>query len=330
MCAIRDVTTMTRVVILAIVIIGFSLPASAKRAIYQRGTVIDVSPKYIDSPAQVVQVFFSPPQILIGYSFQIQVGIFTYSVDAAMCCPLRDRYKLEWAANDPIQFRFDKDKMFVKRPNGKELKARLRKVSLSASNPSLSLPAFRSTPQFQPFVERVKRGKTVQLGIDFLRADNICLLLEGDVGSDDFFNDLRVRKTANGTEFFKGTQVVRTFPDTLTVRVFAEVGTCTLRESTPEGGNTPIIVNLDENFMSSVTFEGAWKHGFDEKVADLGPLAEGRIPNPTPLPSYRDWWEYEFEVHSKGVSLSDALVIIVQSPDGRMVARFSARLPNGL
>jgi len=61
-------------------------------------------------------------------------------------------------------------------------------------------------------------------------------------------------------------------------------------------------------------------------LAELGPLAEGRIPDPLPVPSSRDWWEYEFKVRSQGVSLNDALVIIMQSPDGKMIARLSARL----
>jgi hypothetical protein len=40
----------------------------------------------------------------------------------------------------------------------------------------------------------------------------------------------------------------------------------------------------------------------------------------------RDWWEYEFKVQSQGISLDNSLVIVMQSPDGKMVARLSARL----
>jgi hypothetical protein len=312
-----------------VLIIVLDSPAGAAKAIYQRGSLIKVSPKYTESPAPMPPAILPPPQILVGYSFEIQVGTFTYFVDAALCCPLRSKYKLEWAANDPIDFRWDKDRMFIRRQNGKELNARLRKVIQTNANNSSSPPHHVSAPQFQPFVGTANRGKTIPLGIDFLRADDMCLLLDADVGADDFFDDLRERNTANGIEFRKGTHVVKTFPGRLTVRVIAELGTCTLAERNPEGGNTR-NVTLDEHFMRSLTFEGAWKQGFDEKTADLGPLAEGRIPNPTPLPSYRDWWEYDFEVSSYGISLNDALIIVIQSPDGRMIARFSTRLPNGL
>jgi len=324
------VTIKREVCCLVLLVSAFDPIASAKRPIYQRGNLIEVSPKYIESPAPVAGAILPPPQILIGYSFEIQVGIFTYSVDAAICCPLRSNYKLEWAANDAIEFRFDKEKMFVKRPNGKELTARLRKVTQATSNLSSSAPSPASVPRFGPFLERAEHGKTVPLGIDFLRADHMCLRLAADLGAADFFDNLRARKTTNGTKFSKGTYVVETFPENLTVRIIAELGACTLRESAPGGGNSPRNVHLDEDFMRSVIFEGAWKQGFDEKVADLGPLTEGRIPNPTPLSSYSDWWKYEFEVRSKGVSLNDALIIVLQSPDGRMLARFSARLPNGL
>jgi len=85
-------------------------------------------------------------------------------------------------------------------------------------------------------------------------------------------------------------------------------------------------VHLDEDFMKSVTFDGAWKQGFVEKPAELGPLAEGRIRNPLPMTNDRDWWEYEFKVRSEGIGLNNALVIGMQSPDGKLVARLSARL----
>jgi hypothetical protein len=316
---------------LVLLILVFDSLADAKKTIYETGTVIDVAPEYMESPAPLDGPILPPPQILIGYSVEIQVGSFMYFVDAAMCCPLRSKYKLEWAARDQIEFRFDKGGMFVKRPNGKELKARLVKVVQASANSSSSQPSFAPGPQFRPLSERAKHGKKVPLGIDFLRADDMCLILDGALEADDFFSDLRGGRTADGAEFRKGTQRVTTFPDILTVRVIAELGTCTLRERKAVGDISSMRnVRFDEEFMRSVTFEGSWKDGFDQKPAELGPVAEGRIPNPTPLPNYRDWWEYEFEVRSKGVSLNDALVIVVQSPDGKMVARLSARLPNGL
>jgi hypothetical protein len=78
--------------------------------------------------------------------------------------------------------------------------------------------------------------------------------------------------------------------------------------------------------MESITFDGSWKEGLAVMPAEVGPLVEGRIPNPSPALNDRDWWEYQFKVKSQGVSLHNALVIELQSPNGKMVARFSARL----
>jgi hypothetical protein len=318
-----------RALFLIFLVLTFSRLAGAKKRVYEKGNLIDVFPKYIESPAPLGVALLPPPQILVGYSFEIQAGDFTYFVNAAMCCPLRSQYKLEWTANDPIEFRFDKDKMFVKRPNGKELNARLVKVVHGIASPSLSPPSRASGPQF-PLPEGAQHSKTLPLGMDFLRADNMCLVLFGNVEAGDFFDHLRGRKTANGIQFRKGAQDVKTFPENLIVRVFAVLGTCSVKERAAEGGNVSSKnVHLDEDFMRSVTFDGSWKQGFAEKPADLGPVAEGRIRNPIPLTNDSDdsdWWEYEFKVRSEGIGLNNSLVIVMQSPDGKMVSRLSARL----
>jgi hypothetical protein len=163
--------------------------------------------------------------------------------------------------------------------------------------------------------------------MDFLRADNMCLILYGNVEAGDFFDHLRGRKTSDGIQFRKGARDVKTFPENLTVRVIAVLGTCSVRERAAEGGSVfSSHVHLDEDFMRSITFDGSWNQGFAEKRAELGPVAEGRIRNPIPLMNDRDWWEYEFKVQSQGISLDNSLVIVMQSPDGKMVARLSARL----
>jgi hypothetical protein len=318
-----------RALFLVLLVLVFGRLVDAKKRIYEKGNLIDVSPKYIESPATSGLTLLPPLQILVGYSFEIQTGDFTYFVNAAMCCPLKSQYKPEWTANDPIEFRFDKEKMFVKRPNGRELNARLVRVVHGAASPSLSPPLRPSGPQF-PLPEEAQHSKTLPLGMDFLRADDMCLVLFGNVDAGNFFDHLRSRKTPNGIQFRKGAQDVKTFPENVIVRVFAVVGTCSVRERAAEGGNAASKnIHLDEDFMRSVTFDGSWKQGFAEQPAEFGPVAEGRIRNPIPLTddsNDRDWWEYEFKIRSEGVSLNNALVIVMQSPDGKMVARLSARL----
>jgi len=257
----------------------------------------------------------------------MQVGGDTYFLRVATCStPPSCQYKLEWAVGDTVEFRAHKRKMFVRRPSGKELNARLVKIVPGLASPSLSTPSLAIVPQFPPDDE-TSPHKKLPLTPDFLRADDKCLILFGTVGAGDFFDNIRGRKTANDVRYRKGSQIVKTFPENLVVSVIGILGKCSPRERAAQTEDVSSkSVRFDEDFMKSVTFEGSWKEGFTEKPAELGPLAEGRIPTPTGVTSDRDWWEYQFKVRSGGVSLADSLVIAIHSPDGRMLARFSARL----
>jgi hypothetical protein len=101
---IPNAMIMRRAIYFVLLVLAFDRPADAKKHVYEKGSLIDVSPKYIESPVPLGGILLPPPQILVGYSFEIQAGDFTYFVNAAMCCPLRSQYKLEWAVNDPIEF----------------------------------------------------------------------------------------------------------------------------------------------------------------------------------------------------------------------------------
>lgn len=323
--------TATRFAYIVFLVLAFHCVAQAKR-VYEQGTVIDLSPKYIDSPLpSSVFLNLPPPRILVGYELQIKVGDQTYFLNVATCCLFRQT-RLEWAVGDTVQFRTDKhNKMFVRRLKGKELNARLVKVVSGIASPSLSASSVASGPQFPLPPNETRRHKKLPLTPDFLQADDMCLILFGNVGADDFFDHIRTRKTRSGTEFRSNGKVVATFPDTLVVSVIAVLGKCSATEIKAQGDDmTRKSVRFDEDFMESITFDGSWKEGLSVKPAEVGPLVEGRIQNPNPAWNDRDWWEYQFKVKSEGVSLQNALVIELQSPNGKMIARFSARLSNRL
>jgi len=312
----------SRVSLALILVLG--LRAEARRQYAETGKVIDISTRYIDSPAPQNSILLPRPQVVVGYSLQIRVGDLTYVVDAPFCCPLKSRFKPEWVAGDILDFRFERDSIYLRRHRGKELKAKLVKVKPYRSDgpthpvgDDLAGTRFLSTPS--------KRAKTMPLGLDFLRFGDRCLTLTGDVIADDFFHGLEGHKTSSGMVFRKGTQTVETYPQKMTVRIIAALGICSPADRSPEG-SSPKEPSLEEEIMRSVTFSAAWKHSFDERVADIGPAVESRISNPTPLPSSLDWWEYEFLIRSEGVQLSDALVILLQSPDGKLLARLSGRV----
>lgn len=310
-----------------LLVLAFDHLAHAKKRIYEKGTLLDFSPKYIEASSPLSGVLLRPPQMLIGYSLEIQSGDFTYFVDAAMCCPLRSKHELQWTVRGPIEFRLDKDKMFVKSPNGKDLNARIVNVVHGTANPSLSPPPRSLDPQFPISLEDAPHGRTLPLDdMAFLRADDMCLTLFGNVDAGGFFDHLHGRKTAQGVQFRNGKQDVKSFPEHLIVRLFAVLGTCSAKARAAQPVNAKNL-HFDEDFLRSVSFDGSWKQGLAEQVAELGPVAEGRIRNPIPETNNDDWWEYEFKIRSEGISLTDALVIILESPDGRVLSRFSARLP---
>jgi hypothetical protein len=61
-----------------------------------------------------------PIPLGVMYQFTIEGDDITYL--AGCTSKARKGYAAEWVVNDPVQFRIDKYKIFLKRPNGKELR----------------------------------------------------------------------------------------------------------------------------------------------------------------------------------------------------------------
>ena len=106
---------------------------------YEKGEVADVSPQYIESPAPMGDARFPHPEILVGYKLRIRVGDLVYFVEVLTCCPLKTRSTPEWVKGNAIEYRFEKDKMLVRRQNGKDSKAKLLRVELAGTEPAKPL-----------------------------------------------------------------------------------------------------------------------------------------------------------------------------------------------
>src|SRR5215470_5988221 len=203
-----------RTAYLFLFILAFHCAGSARKRSYEQGKVVDFAPKYIDWPGiPIGPLPPSPTRIRIGYELQLQVGDDTYFLYAATCCPPSSfRGKFDWAVGDPVEFRANKGKMFVRRPGGQELNARLVKIVRGVASPSLFTRSIGSAPRFSPVAETSGHEK-LPLSPDFLRADDMCLMLFGNVGAGDFFDHISGRKTANGVRYRKGSHTVKTFPE---------------------------------------------------------------------------------------------------------------------
>ena len=77
-----------------------------------------------------------PLPLGVMYQFDLDADGITYV--AACMSKAKRSYAGEWIVNDPVQFRVEKDKLFLKRPNGKELRlgllTRVRGVTPEARN----------------------------------------------------------------------------------------------------------------------------------------------------------------------------------------------------
>ena len=99
---------------LVVVIVLAVISAAAESKSYQTGKLLDVEVKVYDNDRADY------------YYITVQLGQMTY-VGEYRAAFLWSYEPKEWVVNDPIEVRFEKDKMFIKRPNGKELKTKVVK-----------------------------------------------------------------------------------------------------------------------------------------------------------------------------------------------------------
>jgi len=154
-----------------------------------------------------------------------------------------------------------------------------------------------------------------------------CLTIRGAVTAPGFFDGLKRRETTRGIEFRRGTDVVRFFPEELSVRIF-------IREFPCHIGLTEVSPLLaTPEVMSSLRFDGFWKRGLAMRPVETLTLWRffQRKEQPTtlvgvPVTIRLDTWVYDLTVFSKGVPLTDHLILEIFGKDGRRLARVSVRL----
>jgi len=154
-----------------------------------------------------------------------------------------------------------------------------------------------------------------------------CLSIRGRVTAPEFFTGLKRHETARGIEFHRGADVAKFFPEELSVRIW-------IREFPCHVGLTavsPLLATPEE--MSSLHFEAFWKRGMRMRPVETLTLRSffQRKEQPTtlvgvPVTIQRDTWVYDLTVVSKGVPLTDHLILEIFSKDGLRLARVSAQL----
>jgi hypothetical protein len=158
-----------------------------------------------------------------------------------------------------------------------------------------------------------------------------CFRLQGHLSAPGFFDNLKRIDTNQGATFRRGSEVVTHFPAQVAVVFVVHDQRDFTCPKPPEGdGQAPY---LTREMMSSLKLFLYWKHGVElrpiagveQKYFSVDPIIPYAAAKAHDLPERLEW-SYEYLVPSADVPLSDSLVLILRTPDGRMAARVAARL----
>jgi hypothetical protein len=155
-----------------------------------------------------------------------------------------------------------------------------------------------------------------------------CMRISGDITAPDFFTGLARVSTPDGFEYRRGKELVTEFPQELTLHLQIRDIPCM---GSFEAGAPRRF--LTQQIVGALAVRFYWKRGFALRplknvtrtkatALQLSPIANMDTGDPVD----RYLWRFEFAVPSAGVPLTDHLVIVLRTAEGKLVARVSARL----
>lgn len=158
--------------------------------------------------------------------------------------------------------------------------------------------------------------------------NGVCFRISGRMNSQDFFDNLKRVDSEESTIFRRGSETVTQFPESVIVSFALRDQSC-LSGVQQVGTRATMTQKMVDNLRLSIY----WKHGVDLRPAKNSKLLNVRVAHINPYatvlaaelpPRYE--WSYDLSVSSAGVPLSDSLVFVFRTPDGRIAARVAARL----
>jgi hypothetical protein len=156
-----------------------------------------------------------------------------------------------------------------------------------------------------------------------------CFRLTGRATAPNYFDNLKREDSDSGTIIHRGNDIVTEYPAQLHVSFLMYDLPCdyqTLKQTATHG-------YLTRSIVSTLRLSFYWKHGLKMRPAPgvipshyetrrLQPYATALAAD---LPE-RFEWEFEFDVPSSGVPVTDSLVVVLLTPDGHIAARAAARM----
>jgi hypothetical protein len=190
----------------------------------------------------------------------------------------------------------------------------LRLLSILASTlfPLVSFNAFGEAPVQEP-AQIVEYKEVVPLSSGQVREGDVCVNFGPVMTSGDFFDGLQRHETPSGDEFHKNSQLLKNFPEQITVQVQLSISVCDADIYTPAPA---------PGFVNGIRFKAQWKRGLA-----MRPVTELRVQRVAITSEEGDSrLLFLLKIHDRDVPLTDHLIISVISPQGKLLSRMSGRL----
>lgn len=194
----------------------------------------------------------------------------------------------------------------------------------------LFLAAFASFGRANPPREKTiwNYDGGVQMVTDGNVPDGPCFRLTGRLTSDNFFTNLRRVDANGGTLFRRGNDVITEFPDKMHLNFVIYDFPCGY--GLQQAGTRTFLTSA---IVSKFRIRFSWKRGMEMRPAHE--IVMNKVEH-RPIPAFPgevnehspvlyEWW-FDFDVPSKGVPLTDSLVVVICTPDGRILARVAGRM----
>ncbi len=159
-------------------------------------------------------------------------------------------------------------------------------------------------------------------------SDITCFRVSGRATAPHFFEGLKRIDDAHGTQYQRGQAVLTEFPEELNISLVIVDFPCPAQLEKPGPRRY-----LTKEMMLALRFSFYWKRNLElrhiENLKQITARAEPIEPYNTEIKDdlpkrYR--WFLEFTIPSAGVPLTDRVVLMIRTADGRTAARVAARL----
>jgi len=158
--------------------------------------------------------------------------------------------------------------------------------------------------------------------------NGVCFRVSGEMNAAEFFDHLKRVDDEHGTVFRRGPETVSQFPEALAVSFAIRDLPCT-----PGAQDIGPRTYLTREMMGQLQLMIYWKNGVELRPVKDVKAVQSRIeriyPHATALAEelpQRFEWSYQLLVPSAGVPLTDSLVFVFRTVEGRIAARVAARL----